>query len=400
MTTKEEICTSQPVFIVGSPRSGTTFLSAMLSNHSRLCCGPETQFFNKLDTEKLRQMTYSRNWVGQAVAELESLNLSGQQVMDLFGETVESVTSYLSQRPPAVTALLESLCQNYAAKHGKVRWVEKTPNHLLHLKEIRELYPQAPIIHIMRDPRDSVLSMVKLPWTSESYVENCYLWLDWYQASIEFLESDPLSLTLKYEDLVADQAGCLHRLCDFIGESYEDSMHDTQKSASLVSSAGEPWKRQVSGKLDSSRTYVWKRELIPELAQFSSVLFNDVLEKFGYPDARVPQMTLSCFPHRRHDLISQEDMLIEFAGRGIKVIKSADIKSRKVLFLKRISGADKSLQWKYLAYSVGCFIYCKLLAKETYVNKSDISGSGGLEHLYHQSIDSLSEDAAKVGSYA
>ena len=320
--------------------------------------------------------------------------------MDLFGETAESVNRYLSQRPAAVTTLLESLCQNYATKHGKVRWVEKTPNHLLHLKEIRALYPQAPIIRIMRDPRDSVLSMVKLPWTSDSYVENCYLWLDWYQASSEFLETDPLSLTLKYEDLVEDQIGCLHKICDFIGESYEDSMLDTQKSASLVSSAGEPWKQQVSGKLDSSRMYVWKRELSPELGQFASVLFHEVLAKFDYPDARTPRMTLSCYPHRRQDLISQEDVLIEFAGRGIKVIKSADIKSRKVLFLKRIGRADQRLQWKYLAYSLGCFIYCKLLAKEIYVSKQSTSINGGLEHLYHQGIDRLSEDAASIGSFA
>ena len=35
---------SQPVFVVGGPRSGTTLLSAMLASHSAFDCGPETHF--------------------------------------------------------------------------------------------------------------------------------------------------------------------------------------------------------------------------------------------------------------------------------------------------------------------------------------------------------------------
>ena len=37
--------TDAPIFVVGVARSGTTLLSAMLSAHSRLDCGPESRFF-------------------------------------------------------------------------------------------------------------------------------------------------------------------------------------------------------------------------------------------------------------------------------------------------------------------------------------------------------------------
>jgi len=85
MITKEDARNSQPVFIVGSPRSGTTFLSAMLSNHSRLCCGPETQFFNKLDTEKLINDALDRSLLALDYVERAHDVGAGLHEMSSFG---------------------------------------------------------------------------------------------------------------------------------------------------------------------------------------------------------------------------------------------------------------------------------------------------------------------------
>jgi Sulfotransferase family len=43
----------QPIFMVGCPRSGTTLLASFLGVHSRLICGPETEFFTGLQIAKI-----------------------------------------------------------------------------------------------------------------------------------------------------------------------------------------------------------------------------------------------------------------------------------------------------------------------------------------------------------
>jgi hypothetical protein len=60
--------------------------------------------------------------------------------------------------------MLESLAATSASAAGKARWVEKTPNHLLYLEEIRRYYPSAFILRIVRDPRDVALSLTGVPF--------------------------------------------------------------------------------------------------------------------------------------------------------------------------------------------------------------------------------------------
>ena len=54
--------TNKPIFIVGAPRSGTTLLSAILGSHSRIACGPETQFFSKLNLPALSSAAEDSYW--------------------------------------------------------------------------------------------------------------------------------------------------------------------------------------------------------------------------------------------------------------------------------------------------------------------------------------------------
>jgi hypothetical protein len=310
---------NSPIFIVGSPRSGSTLLSAMLSNHSRLSCGPETQFFNKLSTEQIKSVLASANWVEDSISLLNSLSLSGQAVVSLFKEDNESLRQYLTGKQPSEQVLLEALCVAFSKRNKKQRWIEKTPNHILYLPRIRKLYPTAKIVRIIRDPRDSAWSTTKLPWSTESYVENCYMWQTWYDKGQEFIDSDTNSYTVRYEDLVIDCEKTLRGLCEFLGEDFEKDMLDTSRSAQDVSSKGEPWKNQVSKPLDPSRLYIWKHNLSSRQQQFTSLIFCDVLPRHGYESAVQPKETFAFWPHSYLDIARNETLIEELSQRGIRL---------------------------------------------------------------------------------
>lgn len=305
-----------PIFIVGAPRSGTTLLASMLTGHSRIACGPETQFFSKLSEKRLTRAVRDPNWPEQALGLVTSLTLAEQRVFTLFGHKVEELEACLASREPSVGAILESLTQLYASKRGKPRWAEKTPNHLLHLPALRKCYPDAPIMRIVRDPRDSALSMRKLPWASPSVIANGYLWASWFEASQPFFERDPMTLTVRYEDLVENPLATLTTICSFVGEGFESGMLENHKHGHSVASPNETWKATNTAPLDSSRTGLWQRELDAKTQRALGSICQDGIAAFGYPRVPTPNRTLAGFPLTLSSAEAHEDALLRASSSG------------------------------------------------------------------------------------
>jgi len=272
-----------PIFIVGVPRSGTTLLAAMVGAHSQIGCGPETQFFHKLTPDQIHAAVTDRLWPHRAVRVISSLTLAKQNVVRLFGLDRRQIGWFLLRRKPSVTAMLESLTLSYARRAGKARWAEKTPNHLLHLDAIRAEWPTAPIVRIVRDPRDTASSLRQLPWASDSVLDNCRLWNEWHAASRDFFRNDSRATTLRLEDLLQAPEHELRRLCAFIDEPYEPSMLDTRRTGAAIASEGEPWKAGVSEAIDRERVYLWRTELPPDVLAAASACCSDGIREFGYP---------------------------------------------------------------------------------------------------------------------
>ena len=69
--------------------------------------------------------------------------------------------------------LMDSMARQQAVR----RWAECTPQHALHLREIKKAFPDALFLHIIRDGRDVALSLSKqgwirtLPWDREEQLQ-------------------------------------------------------------------------------------------------------------------------------------------------------------------------------------------------------------------------------------
>jgi len=272
----------QPIFVVGVPRSGTTLLAAMLAAHSRLSCGPETRFFHFLGKTDPGQLCEAQLWPEKAVGFLFSTKLVDIPVPKHYSLTREQIYAYLKERPTTVPVILSSLTEQYMYREGKCRWVEKSPEHLMYIHDIRRYFPQSPIIRIMRDPRDVALSLVKAPWAPPNFLEALMFWRKYDEHSAMFFQQDHNCYTIYYENLVAATERELGRLCSFIGEEYEHQMLDTSKSASKVVAEKEIWHRIVHKPVDKKRIQVWKKELPKEQNRLAEALIGDRLLTYGY----------------------------------------------------------------------------------------------------------------------
>jgi hypothetical protein len=272
----------QPVFIVGVPRSGTTLLAALLGAHSRFDGGPETDFFAFWRGANQRRILADPRWPSRAVAFLATLPAVRGKAHEAFGVGLRELHEFLAPQVARAGLLLEALTQTHARRVGKARWLEKSPIHLAHVADIRRLFPEAPIIRLVRDPRDVALSLQAVPWGARSLLANAYRWQSMDRASAEFFTRDANSRTVLYEQLVARPEDELRRLCAFLGEEFEPGMLDTRRSLRGLSLPGEWWKDRAGTPPDAARAFAWKRGFPRDDLAAVEVVCQEGLDRHGY----------------------------------------------------------------------------------------------------------------------
>ncbi len=141
------------IFIVGCPRSGTTLVQEMLAAHGDVYTLRETHYFRKIRRRgRLRLLDY--------------LFLSPRRVRAAYAFIADANDLLVGHDPSAVHTLraaarfFDRLMTAEAQARGRSVWVEKTPLHLFDIRLIRRLIPAARFVHVIRDGRDVVASLV------------------------------------------------------------------------------------------------------------------------------------------------------------------------------------------------------------------------------------------------
>ena len=262
-----------PVFIVGSPRSGTSLLRNMLNRHPSLAICGETQFNHYVykrrrafgDLGNLR----NRQRLIDEYLSIRRIQRLGIDIPRLKEKLVSEATSY----PAAFACLVRS----YAESTGKERWGEKTPQHALISELLCEWFPGAAILHILRDPRDTVASLQHMPWASNSVITNARTWLACNLAARNSSHR-PEYLLVRYETLVAQPEMELARICAHLGEAYAPAM----LAADQAEVAASPWARLSREPVTVKRVGAWQEELTARDAALIDWIVGPHLRSFGY----------------------------------------------------------------------------------------------------------------------
>lgn len=208
-----------PFFIMGCPRSGTTLTAQLLDNHPRLCVFVESLYYPLFRSDLHRYGDLGRP------SNMRRLIENFRKMVYLNGlyraepPTSEEIEAALPR--PTFEAVLCTFLQLYGLRQGKARCGEKTARHHEYVSEIRETIPDSPIVFVMRDPRDTVLSLRKMfDARLDSAIEM------WRQAYRNYEKVSASVHLVRYEDLVTAPQPTLDRLCAFVGDRYEVDMLD------------------------------------------------------------------------------------------------------------------------------------------------------------------------------
>jgi tetratricopeptide (TPR) repeat protein len=194
-----------PVFIVGMPRSGTSLIEQILASHPQVYGGGELTAINYLMTNF------------DAVASSGGFPEGATHVSEeMLARISESHLRYLRELILA------------AGQSGVTHVTDKMPHNFVCLGLIAQLFPNAKIIHCLRDPTDTCLSIYFQHFNTHHPYANDLQALGQYYRQYEQLMAHwrqvlPIPLfEIRYEDMVANQEALSRQLVEFIGLDWDE----------------------------------------------------------------------------------------------------------------------------------------------------------------------------------
>lgn len=270
----------RPIFIVGCPRSGTTLLSLMLSAHPRIAIPPETRY---LIPAYRRRREFGDLNQREARQQLARFITTSSQFADL-GLDKAAISERIASGPPTLGSAAAIVLRAYADRLGKPRWGDKRPGYFQDLDVVLRLFPDAQIVHLIRDGRDCVASLKRMSWFTEDSTAAMVLWVRAMEAGRRArarLSPDSYH-ELRYEDLVRDPEPALRRLCTFLGEDYADAMAHPARSAPHAVPERKTWHERTRGEVDAA-AIGHGQGLEPQEKALMEAMAGRHLRLMGYP---------------------------------------------------------------------------------------------------------------------
>ena len=233
--------------VVGCPRSGTSLLAVMLDSHPEIAFPPETAFLKHVITLEGDAEAQRQRFVDIVTADRTPVSNWSDFGLDrgAFAARIAALT------PFTAGAGTREFYRMYAEGQGKPRSGEKTPDNIFVMPEIAALLPEAHFVHVIRDPRDTVLSW-RRTWfaPSRDFRQLGLAWRQHVEAGRRAGAAVPHYVETRYEDLVLHPETELPRLCQFLGVAYAPAMLEfsAQGAARIARLQG---RMHVSGRLVS-----------------------------------------------------------------------------------------------------------------------------------------------------
>lgn len=273
-----------PIFIIGTERSGTNLLRLILNAHSGIAV-PHPPHIMKLFTPlvprygDLGQDARFRKLIEDVCRMVELHPYPWELRLDR-----EKIFRQAKGRD--LISVYFAIYDRYREQSGKRRWACKSTFMIEHVAEILQYHPEAKFIYLVRDGRDvavsaraSIFNRYHVYYAARRWKGEQQLGLSW----LRVLPQDRI-LLLKYEDLIADPAEAVRRLCSFLGEPNEDAMLDyhrspeARKSGSLSLSWENTSRPVISGNAGKFRTCLSEQEIM----LFEGIAHEE-LQQLGYP---------------------------------------------------------------------------------------------------------------------
>lgn len=274
-----------PVFIVGSGRSGTTLLRRMLMQGGQIHIPPESYVLGTvIKRYGLWRLAPWRSTVRHVLSEFERYPEFAR--FDVTLQPLEAALVEGPQNSRTLATIVDSIYRFHSEQKGSgaTRWGDKTPLNAYCLPDIHLVFPEARFVHMLRDGCDVVSSMLDMGRYATAD-EAARRWNTSVEAVRRFSQAHPESvLEIRYEDLAARPEETMRAVCSWLALEYRDDMVTSASSApdlGDVPTLGHH--RQVLAPITTSSIGRGRRGLDDAKRQQLQRLLGPNLAATGYP---------------------------------------------------------------------------------------------------------------------
>lgn len=222
------------VFIVTTPRAGSTLAQSLLLNIDGIVSAPETHFFSLLNSKNFMR------------PEFYNIDEYLSTPYEAIGAKPPSLSRFKFGWKKLAMKDFKSKIDNFVLKGLGKCFLEKTPMHLHYMESIKKEFDNALFIHVERDMYDNVMSLNRATntypsgWGGGRSLDKCVdRWL--YDKSIhdKYRQEDG-HIFFDYQYIVSDPSGYISRVAEILDLSWGGEVN-INKNKNIIGS-NEPWK--------------------------------------------------------------------------------------------------------------------------------------------------------------
>lgn len=294
-----QIKNSAPIFIIGSHRSGTSFLYRLIQKHLNIGFGRDNgNFIHFLNLLPHYGDLSNYDNMFQLVSDILAIpefkkRFSGLEIdPDTFIENLDA---------PTYPEVVRQFYAEWAYLKGADRWGGKTPDYSLHVNSLHQLFPDAKFIHIIRDGRDVALSLFNLDWGPKDALLAAQHWQERVSAALNFGKElgKENYLELRYEALVQQPEIAFQRLIHFI---------DFDGDQDLIY---EDFLQMTCPKVKRDNYDKWRSRMPAKDIQDFELMAGELLDRLGYPLQ---------YPHLLEKHVTKSQLLLHHIKNVIRKI--------------------------------------------------------------------------------
>lgn len=281
-------------FIVGRGRSGTWLLQSILDHHPQICVAPEAEFILNL----FRKYQDVERWSDKRNQSFLEDLWRIKRISEWLKPDKEKLREELFDQPEDTTFQDKCLVvyRNYARSIGKQNLKilgDKYPVYSLFLDRLSKIMPQAKFVHMVRDPRDTVISFKNVNFDLNETAALAHRWNLFNTEINSFKKKYPQKfVTIRYEDLLHNTRKELRRITNLLGISYDPSMLNFyRKPRNLLG-----WNKNIASPIKNQKAFGWNHKMDKRRLKIIDSICARLCERFGY---KVGKVNLSFWMHLR-----------------------------------------------------------------------------------------------------
>jgi hypothetical protein len=267
------------IFLIGSPRSGSTLLQRMIGSHSAIFTHPEPHLITPL--------AYLGYHDTVDAAPYDHINAAAA-FRELVAELPRGEEDYLD----ALRAYADTLYGRLTEAAGAAYFLDKTPAYGLVLPFLTKLYPRARYVVLTRHPF-AILHSVAHSFFAGDYhqAQEFNPIVQRYVPAVgALLRERPVDCVhVRYEDVVQDPEASMRRILEHLGLPFEPGCVEYGQQQHITKSFGDPHSverhtRPVTDSLDKwAQDFLAQPDVLALAQQIASELDPADLEAWGFP---------------------------------------------------------------------------------------------------------------------